>query len=224
MPTGSELMAGQAATEAGIAESNLAGGRARAMAGVVPQEAAAAGAQAELASTTAKRLSEYVGAAKAEDVVGMISGKTPLSKEEQAARLGQYAAEVRARGDPASLAVADGLDKMVQNILFGGSFEADKEGWLSWLFNLRPIGEPYKPNVTFTPAPTAPTGAGLMTGQTAPPTAAAPAAPPAGVPGGVPAGAGMLSAPVVVAGDADYNALPSGTVFVGPDGMKRRKP
>jgi hypothetical protein len=32
------------------------------------------------------------------------------------------------------------------------------------------------------------------------------------------------SAPVKITGDADYEALPSGTPFVGPDGVPRRKP
>jgi len=41
---------------------------------------------------------------------------------------------------------------------------------------------------------------------------AAPAAPPA------------QAAPVQIQGDADYNALPSGTPFVGPDGKQRVKP
>jgi hypothetical protein len=50
-----------------------------------------------------------------------------------------------------------------------------------------------------------------------------------GVPGeqASPAGAGPAPAdtgPARVASDADYNALPSGTVFVGPDGKTRRKP
>lgn len=32
------------------------------------------------------------------------------------------------------------------------------------------------------------------------------------------------TAPQRIAGDADYNALPSGTEFIGPDGKRRRKP
>jgi len=30
--------------------------------------------------------------------------------------------------------------------------------------------------------------------------------------------------PVKIAGDADYNKLPSGALFIGPDGKQRRKP
>ena len=30
--------------------------------------------------------------------------------------------------------------------------------------------------------------------------------------------------PVRIAGDADYARLPSGTVFIGPDGKRRTKP
>jgi hypothetical protein len=33
-----------------------------------------------------------------------------------------------------------------------------------------------------------------------------------------------VSGPVTITGDADYNALPSGTHFVGPDGHERIKP
>jgi hypothetical protein len=36
--------------------------------------------------------------------------------------------------------------------------------------------------------------------------------------------AGGPSGPVKIASDADYNALPAGTMFTGPDGRTRRKP
>lgn len=39
-----------------------------------------------------------------------------------------------------------------------------------------------------------------------------------------PGGAAPASGPARVTSDADYNALPSGTEFVGPDGKRRRKP
>jgi hypothetical protein len=32
------------------------------------------------------------------------------------------------------------------------------------------------------------------------------------------------SGPAKIASDADYHALPSGTVFIGPDGKQRKKP
>ena len=51
------------------------------------------------------------------------------------------------------------------------------------------------------------TKAGRMAKDTAPP----PADPPAGKPANIKS-------------DADYNALPSGATFVGPDGKTRRKP
>jgi hypothetical protein len=39
-----------------------------------------------------------------------------------------------------------------------------------------------------------------------------------------PAAPKAAGAPAKVASDADYNALPSGSMFVGPDGKTRRKP
>ena len=39
-----------------------------------------------------------------------------------------------------------------------------------------------------------------------------------------PPGAAAKGAPVQIKGDADYDALPSRTVFIGPDGQPRRKP
>jgi hypothetical protein len=42
--------------------------------------------------------------------------------------------------------------------------------------------------------------------------------------GGVGGGGAPQSGPVKVANDAEYNALPSGTEFIGPDGKLRRKP
>jgi hypothetical protein len=39
-----------------------------------------------------------------------------------------------------------------------------------------------------------------------------------------PKGAGVPTAPVKITGDADYNKLPSGSLFIGPDGQQRRKP
>ncbi len=48
---------------------------------------------------------------------------------------------------------------------------------------------------------------------------AAPTAPAQAAPQGAPAGG-----PVNITGDADYNALPSGTHFIGPDGHERVKP
>lgn len=35
---------------------------------------------------------------------------------------------------------------------------------------------------------------------------------------------GHFKGPVTITGDADYNALPSGTTFIGPDGKQRKKP
>lgn len=65
-------------------------------------------------------------------------------------------------------------------------------------------------------APDAPPLPPPGTGPAAAP--AAPAAPPAPVP---PAAGG---APVTITSDDEYDALPSGAVFVGPDGVTRRKP
>jgi hypothetical protein len=42
--------------------------------------------------------------------------------------------------------------------------------------------------------------------------------------GGSPAPGAAPSAAVKISGDADYNKLPSGALFIGPDGQQRRKP
>ena len=36
--------------------------------------------------------------------------------------------------------------------------------------------------------------------------------------------AAPAAAPVKITGDADYDKLPSGSLFIGPDGQQRRKP
>lgn len=48
--------------------------------------------------------------------------------------------------------------------------------------------------------------------------------PSSGVPSAATGGASGASAPAKISGDADYNALPSGAEFIGPDGKRRRKP
>jgi hypothetical protein len=72
------------------------------------------------------------------------------------------------------------------------------------------------------PAAPAPAAAGAPAPA---PAAGAPApAPAAGAPAPAAPAAGPAGAPAVVTSDAEYDALPSGTVYVDPDGVTRRKP